>query len=241
MKRLLLLSAIATCSAHAAVTIGFNGGGNIAQNFQNAAGDVNSTLVWGIIVDTGNDGFDGLDGMTSTTINSGTLWSGTTKYDYGTTIRGTTGTSAITGGQFLSVGGLASDDLVLYSGSLMSVVGGINQLTSVASINYATNGVVGAGNGTPGAGTAGDDFLVFWFDKSTVAAFGTATAAGDKVGFFRNSGMDMPADPGTYTTTTALIFAGAESPMAMGGTFVPEASTALLGALGALGLLRRRR
>ena len=93
---------------------------------------------------------------------------------------------------------------------------------------------------------------VIWFD---VTALSGTSATGTKYGMFEIpstpitvaagttiAGNTLGADPGTYNYSPAWAGADTLKPMSFTlGEAVPETSTSLLGALGALALLRRRR
>jgi len=184
MKTILLTSAIAIslCGASsAAVTLTFNG----IFGFFGESGQT-SGITWGVVVDTGSDGFD-----------SG-LW---------------TGVNVTDGSLF---GGSANDILYLGDNPTSVLVPGVIE------------GVIGNASsiGAPGV----TPFGVIWFD-STLSSSDTAVA-GDAFGFTGFVG-NTPPDSGTlnYSATGGTA----------SSTFVPEPSTALLCAMGALGLLRRRR
>jgi len=101
---------------------------------------------------------------------------------------------------------------------------GLNRITTLTSLVMTGNV------------STGDSFAVIWFDKTAV---GGASAGGDKFGIFQNAAFVLPAD--TATQSFASVFTGADSLKTMTGQLVPEPSVALLGALGAFGLIRRRR
>jgi MYXO-CTERM domain-containing protein len=103
---------------------------------------------------------------------------------------------------------------------------------------------------------AGRNFAIIWLQDNTIAT--TGNASGD-YGIIRGLDWIIPSGDGTFTASaTPATFAGAgvfaRVTQAAGDlsnesfgtatpafTLVPEPSAALLGALGALGLLRRRR
>ena len=116
---------------------------------------------------------------------------------------------------------------------------------SIAGVNYTGNGVAG-----------GQSFAVIWFDVVAVASgvgatLNTAATDGLFYGMLTNDDRTAPggaslllpaAQSGSLAAHTAFV--GAESARIAGfslGVAIPEPSTMLLGALGALGLLRRRR
>jgi hypothetical protein len=100
-----------------------------------------------------------------------------------------------------------------------TTVGGPGGLASVAGLDL-TGGI-----------TQGDAFRVVWFDNSQP----WLTTAGS----FADAAFVIPADSSAVDIGTP--FAGVEPTRVATGILIPETSTALLGALGVLGLLRRRR
>jgi len=92
-------------------------------------------------------------------------------------------------------------------------------------IGAVTNIAFGGSDGV----TQGDAFRLVWFNPS-----------GNSAGFISNGSFVIPADGNT--ADVSAIFRGAD-PLrpATGITIVPEPSTLLLSALGALALLRRKR
>ncbi len=139
------------------------------------------------------------------------------------------------GQQILSTSGGASDDVLFIgaSGSLMTLTTnandsgaiGLNRIGAIASVPYT--------NGT----TAGDAFAIIWFDKTALTG---SSVNGQKYGVFTNAGFVLPSD-GTASQPYTSVFTGADTLKTQNFALVPEPSAALLGALGVLGLLRRRR
>lgn len=221
MKKILSLSFVVFAASfgvsQAAMTLQFASTSAVLTNLQNSAGLSNQTLVWGIVVDTGNNGF--LSGL------------------YGNNGLSFTDNSAggLPNGQFLSIanGGLETDDRLYISTNLMTLSGtgdnstGFARPTNLSGLNY-TNGV-----------TQGDAFALIWFDVTSKT--GQTVELGAKYGFLTNPGFVIPADAGS-SVSFATLFTGADDArpanLALG---IPEPSAALLGAIGALGLLRRRR
>lgn len=239
MKMKYALLAIAVSSAaNAAVTLGFSTAANVSEGWANSSGSKNAAMAWGIIVDVDGDGFDGFATATETAVDGGFLLSGVTKYDSGFTRTPSSGAGSLPGGQVLKVNSTATDDVIFFSSNLMAVVGSEARATQLSGLAYGTGMA------------AGDKYAVVWFDATTLG--GAATTNSDKFGAWYKTGASaftgtvLPADPGSYTAAT-------NGPAGMWGadntaglkvasmTFIPETSTALLGALGALGLLRRRR
>lgn len=105
---------------------------------------------------------------------------------------------------------------------------------------------------------AGRNFAIAWFPSLTSAAAGNVPG-GSSYGIIRGSDWIVPSGDGNYTASaTPANFAGATvfarvtqsagtlannsfGTATAGFQVIPEPSAALLGALGALGLLRRRR
>lgn len=217
MKTSLILTALAlsAASAVATVTVQFSSATVYASNFANAAGAGGSTLVWGIVIDTAGDGFDFSNPLIS--------------YK--------PGSSLTAGGQVLTSGNdQVSDDFLYIATTPMSLVSaaqsgtdgalqGMNRVTSLANIPFGSFGI-----------GVGDAFAIVWFDETAV---GATTQGGDKFGAILNPAFTIAAD--STTTPYTSVFAGAEPLQQMNFSFVPEPSSALLGLLGAVGLLRRRR
>lgn len=202
---------------------------SFATNFQNGTGSNTATMVWGIVIDTTGNGFAG---------------TGANPYSGGFTYAGNSASPF----QLSTVGGGLSDDYLVISTNLMNLTtntndsqpGGINRITNISSLNYI-NGI-----------SAGDTFRVIWFDVTALS--GTATT-GTKYGMYEMpstvitvaagtniAGNTLGADPGTYNYSPAWSGADASKPMEFTlGVPIPETSTSLLGAIGALALLRRRR
>jgi hypothetical protein len=78
--------------------------------------------------------------------------------------------------------------------------------------------------------------MIVWFDAT---ALGGTIQGGDKYGALPLPAFTIPADGAAVNFSSNFV--GVEPVRMADMTFVPETSTALLGALGALGLLRRRR
>ena len=230
MKSKLFIAAIIALTgsvAHATVTLAMSSTSNYATNFLSGTGANTTLMAWGVVVDTAGNGFQG------TAANP--------YASFGNISANVTGSLVLS-----TLSGGVSDDVLYISSSLMNAVTaandssvvGMNRITTLSSMVYA-NGVA-----------AGKQYEVIWFD---VTAFGTASQ-GVKYGMYDlgstalaapwGSAADLlPADPGSYVAAPA--FAGADTAKSMtmqiGIAAIPETSTALLGALGVLGLLRRRR
>ena len=106
--------------------------------------------------------------------------------------------------------------------------GALGKIGSLSNINLG-----------PGAVT-GSRFAVVWFDRSLTSATGTV-AGGTKYGLLTDSSFVVPASGVTSNLSAFFEAPGDPVKPANTVTVVPEPSAALLGAIGALGLLRRRR
>jgi len=222
MKKTLLLALALSGSLHAAQTLQFaaTGATGVFTNLQSSTGSTTSTLVWGIVVSTTNSTFAG-----STAASP---------YDFSGLV--VSDNLTLTNGQALTVSnGTATDDRLYISSNLMSLSGtgdsstGVARPTNLNSLIYS-NGV-----------TAGDSFALIWFDFTTKT--GQSMSLGDNYGMLALPGFVLPADAGS-STSFASLGAGADPVRTASlelGVPVPETSTSLLGALGALALLRRRR
>ena len=145
----------------------------------------------------------------------------------------------------LSVGSVIQGDTVFAMGKVDSTASGISGvlLASVVA-QYGLNGI-----------SSGKNYGLYWFPGVTYTAPGTyqvgwgsgevggiQTTTGDTgVGF---TGMVFPADTGADLSPGALTTdqGGSFAPSSFQAVnLIPEPSSMLLGALGALGLLRRRR
>ncbi len=222
MKKTLITSVILAAlvsTSFATVTLSFNsptsGGinGLSTSNLLDTTG-VNG-LVWGIVVDANGGGFD-TENWTSWTLSTTTT---------GFAIPGSTG-------DILYIG--SSNNLTQTTIGTQGGIGGVNQIASLNIVGQAS--VNGSGNTL--ATVAGDAFAIIWFDAGV--AIGESTN-GVNFGLFQHSSLKLPGDG--FSINYGPGFAGAEAGTPLRPTFsiVPEPSAALLGGLGLLGLLRRRR
>jgi hypothetical protein len=122
----------------------------------------------------------------------------------------------------LTIQGSAAD--AANPGKIVSILGVVSNVP-------ATNPIV-----------AGTKFAVVWFDTA-VASNAATLVGGQQYGLLTNPLMVVPADGGT--TNVSALFSTNPDPAKPANQFtvtgIPEPSAALLGALGVLGLLRRRR
>jgi len=210
-------------TAQGTVTLQFSDTTNYLGGFANGSGVINGAtakMVWGIVVDTAGDGFAGAN------VGAG--------YMNGTSLAATAA-----GYQLSTSGGTTNDYLYINASVMASNVSAVdgsaigdNRLLTFSSFAY----------NSPVA--AGQRYAIIWFDQTTLGGTG---AAGEKYGIYElpatalsfGAANVLPADPGSYIFAPAS--AGADVTKTMSYALVPETSTALLGALGALTLLRRRR
>jgi hypothetical protein len=215
---LLLFSAV---SASAAITISGTAVTN-ARNFGAAANIPTGSLVL-LIVDTGNNGFFNLGSPTGNT-------------------------------------SVTTDPQILSSNANLGVGSTFGGETIIGRIASGSGSVSGLLTNFDATAYLGMSFAVVWFDGLTAAGAETNAANGTHWGVVRGSDWVFPAaNSGTFThasddsggaatyyqTNVNAPAAGAVAFRTNGAAFtigvIPEPSTALLGAIGALGLLRRRR
>lgn len=226
-KIALLLTSVALVGAsHGAISLGSTALKNVQGT--TAGTDLVAGRLGLLIVDTAGDGF--LGGYTASALASNAL---TPKNDFVNTTA-----SLVIGENFLG-------DRVLA------------RLTTAVAFSDTT--IAGAFSGSI-AGLESKNYAIVWFDTLTTA--GSETLGSGSFGIARGADWTFPAaDSGNFTFGTgaanldqltlantaggvATAAAAQGVSFATAGTtlsFVPEPSSALLGALGALGLLRRRR
>jgi hypothetical protein len=224
---------LVTLASIVALTAASNGAISLGSTaLKNVQGSTGTDLVAGrlglLIVDTTGDGFltGGGDAVTGNPV---------------------TGTTYGSLGANLSLNSLFYGDLVLA------------RLTTAVAFGDTTMAGVFAGAITstdPVFNYTSKNFAIVWFDTLTTA--GTDTVASGAFGIARGADWTLPAaDSGSFTFGTGVtnldqltLGATATAPSGQGVAFatngaslsvIPEPSAALLGALGALGLLRRRR
>lgn len=180
--------------------------------------------LWALVVDTNSDNlFPGAFGANQSLGETGAL-------------------TTFTPGQQLTIGGnLLGGDTVFALGRFNGTANGVTGLAIFEEgYTLGTNGLV-----------AGKQFAFYWFPGSTYTSSGT-NVVGSAVGGINTGadaaaglgGMVVPSEGAFYTTGAATTGAAGGSLSAsrfLAQTLVPEPSSALLGAIGSLGLLRRRR
>lgn len=186
--------------------------GKIAAGFANTAGTPTNGMQWGIIVDTGGDGFDG----------------GGTAYNFMA--------AGSTTNAFMNVGGAATDDYFVSSGAVTSdssaalesgftVSGGNGTIGNIA-VTYS-NGIA-----------AGQSFALVWFNSNSAAVgdrYGFLNI-GQVMPADNLPAVDMSApfagvDPARAASNT---FTSGAAP-------IPEPSRMMLLGFGLVGLFFRRR
>ncbi len=219
-KTLCVLSLAFGCAAssHATVTMGFNDAFDsanptygIVSNLANAAGVVTNGMQWGIIVDTGGDGFSNgahYGAYAAGVTTAGFLSSnGAATNDY--YIPGTTTVDATTSGYKEGNGtipgnGSILDDLTVNLGSVGA--------TSIS---------------------AGQSFALVWFATNT-------SGAGSSYGIVTDASFVLPAD-GASSVEFGAPFGGNDATRPASFIIAPEPSRLLLLAFGMVGLVMRRR
>ena len=209
---LLAAGVLLSGSAFGTVTLGIsNAATGMLTNIADFGGSTANGLLWGVIVDSAGDGFD-------------------TSYAPGNVLN-TTLSGVLFGG---------SNDDVLFIDTAVTTTnvptaqGGPGAITQISSL--VLNAAIGAGV------NAGDAFMVIWFDRPLTA--GATTQGGQHYGTFTTAGgapapFVMPPDGANQPFQANFV--GADPVRTANQTFVPEPSSMLLGLLGALGLIRRRR
>ena len=220
--KVLTLMALSICAANAAITVTLSGTTSVLTNLTVDGTSTSQRLVWGIIVDGSGNG-----------------------YQSGNYIPGF---ETKLGPQILSTTTGATDDVLYLAGSVFSASGTGDGSTGMSRPLSATNIAVNA-NGVD----VGDNFAIVWFNLDNVALGATtitATANALVPTFLKDMkyGMLTTSSPTAQTIPTdgqtrdlTGNFTGPDTLRTASFALVPETSTALLGALGVLGLLRRRR
>jgi hypothetical protein len=214
---LILISTGLICVSNASFTLNYE-----FKNVLNASGaNVPTGSLWALVVDNNNDTFAGF-GLNDSLYNQ---------------TAGTADAHFITGSTSISLGAAVGGGTVFSMGAFSSagIAGG-----TASSLTLGTNGLA-----------AGQQYAFYWFPDVAYTVPGSylvQTQVGGMhttdVPAFLDIGMDVPASDGVFTT-------GAYSLSSLDGnvpdnnfrsvTLIPEPSAALLGSLGVLVLLRRRR
>jgi len=186
MKSAIILSSILGVSiSQAAVSLTFSavtGAGNgVLTNLQSSTGVANTQRVWGVLVDSNDDGVKldqyifgaglGLSSSTTLKINSGGLEQNTDDVLY-----------------VASALMVNTNNATLDGGTLAS--GNLARPTSFLNIP------------TPNGSSLGDNFYIVWFDET--AATGS-TVAGGKYGAFRLPTFELPADGASVSFASNFV------------------------------------
>jgi hypothetical protein len=144
-----------------------------------------------------------------------------------------------TAGQSLSIGGLLNGNTVFAFGGFNGAGDLPGGAIDALIFNYGTNGLA-----------AGRSYAFYWFPGATFADGELSQVIGSQVGGINttsadifDAGMILPADGNAIAVGAATEAGGGSlsNERFTAVALVPEPSSALLGAIGALGLLRRRR
>jgi len=183
----------------------------------------------------------------SVQVPAGTLWALVVDTDNNSTFAGGFGldgslqlagaNSTFSTGQTLTVGNLLGGDTIFAVGGFDG--GGL--ASDTITLDLGTLGV-----------TAGRNYAFYWFPGSTYVSGTSGTITGTQAGGIHTSsntpesqltGMVIPTEGSNVDTgaATAAVDGNIPNSRFTAVNLIPEPSTALLGAIGALGLLRRRR
>lgn len=218
MKKI-TLTATLTClllvKSSAFVTIQFSSPLIRASNFQNLAG-LTTSMVWGIMVDTDQDGFD--DDNFSNSMMPGFLYSANAASPFHP--------------NFLSTG--ISDDVIVFANQTMALfpltdgtISGQNSITTLVNISY-TSGI-----------SEGDPYKIIWFDYT--ALDGSTSLLGQWYGTYQMPTLNtMPADISNYNFTSDWVGPDPAKPVTK-MLFAPEPSTGICMLGSCLIALRRKR
>ena len=206
-----LLASAALASAGTVIIQLSSGTSTIATGFADASSSAASGLVWGLIISNGDTVFTDITPGFQLAVTTNTGTNGT---QIGTSNDWYFGSSVLTSTQATG-----------------TEAGALGKIGSLGSINLGTGAVTGS------------RFAVVWFDRGITAPESTIPG-GTKYGLLTDSTFLVPASG--VTSNLSGFFAAANDPIKPANTVtvasaVPEPSAALLGAVGVLGLLRRRR
>lgn len=177
-------------------------------------------------------GFADASGSTAPGLVWGIIASADTTYQTlspGLVLSTTTDGTALGNGDFLFLSTNLTVDQTF--GAETGVGGKITNITGIQ---------VNLGAGGANSVATGYSYAVVWFNRGI--AVGDALEAGDSYGIITDPNFVIPASGATANHSAG--FAGVNDPIKRANSVtlvIPEPSVALLGAIGALGILRRRR
>jgi len=259
MKKLIivLLTLSTAFSAYAASTLRIStvsGTTTGALTNLTISGNNTERLVWGVIIDSAGDGFDGISGNTSTYLGNHSLFSGPQTFNGSFS---TNGTQQLFTRSLDGETAVASDDYLALASFVFAnppATGNVDGAGSTGNGSFLTR-PLSAGISYPTGVASGDAFGLVWFDITnvdlgTTALTGTPNGnvtrlnSGLNFGFFTIGNFILPGD-GTALQDYAPNFVGSDplrtAPFQL-AALIPEPSSALLliGA-GSLLVARRRR
>lgn len=218
LRPILFFSSLLLMSAGGTISIAFNAAfaGGVSESFADSSGTVRDDMVYGIVIDSDGDGFLAI-------------------YDSG---------FSLTQGSLITLTedqGTATDDQLLVS------VGVNDYLTRDNSGFKEGDQLTTGGPGGIGGVTsipdsaAGKDFAIIWFDFGQ--AIDTTVSDGVQFGLLTDASFVMGSPGFLHTYDTPFVGVDPVRPANFGTfTVIPEPSTTLLlGVLGSIGLVRRRR
>ncbi|MES2996529.1 MAG: hypothetical protein V4733_06940 [Verrucomicrobiota bacterium] len=217
IKTLSLFAATAL-TASAALTLNYE----FAEALTSSSTVVPANTLWALVVDDGNNTFAGFGGDDSL-------------FEANVTSPGVADTF-FSENQSIALGGVIGGGTIFALGGFTSSGATSGQL----NLNLGENGL-----------TTGNQFAFYWFPGATFTG-GSSETIDDQVGGVHSSstegglltsGMVIPGDGTTESVGAFSVSQGGSTPNAAftAVTLIPEPTTALLAAFGALGLLRRCR
>lgn len=131
-----------------------------------------------------------------------------------------------------------SDDYLIMS-AVLTAQGTQGDIANPGKIN-ALNGVV-MNDAATNAIVTGNQFAIVWFDTSITSPTQSTANGGQWYGIMTNAAWTIPAAAGTRNVSADFATTPDPVKLADDVRIAPEPSAMLLGLLGAVGLLRRRR
>jgi hypothetical protein len=234
MKKIALT--LITLSASAIAATSFSGSGVVGAKTSTGTANIPSGSLALLVVDIDNDGFLGMGpvaaGTLLTATNDPSLLSSVANLTAGSLFGGDRVLTVTTSGSSGSVANLLpSQDISAVFGKNFAVIwfDGINTLGAPAQAPAGSKYGIARGN----------DWTFPIADVAGALTFNSTDNGGASTLWQVNTANTSGVATGGFMTTSAGAVPSAAS-FTIGGV-IPEPSTALLGAIGALGLLRRRR